>query len=568
MTSKNALRGAMFIALALAALLRWCVSMHPYSGQGTPPMFGDYEAQRHWMEITFNLPLNDWYFNTSSNDLNYWGLDYPPITAYHSFICGYISHQLNPAFVALNSSRGYESYEHKLFMRASVFVADFLVYIPAVWWFFSFKKPSSSLRNTSSCSGDGVHSGDPFRHHSGGGGDVTSNNGRGDGQHLIETDPSNSQILALFIALIYPGLILIDYGHFQYNIISLGLAVAAVAALYRQLELTASMLFCFALNYKQMELYHALPFFCYLLGICLPKKGQTLRSGFVRLVKISFIVILSFLFVWLPFLRKKDLSFQLIHRIFPLARGVFEDKVANVWCCINVVYKLHNAFSNIDMAKICLLTTFLAVLPSSFDLISRPNAKKFLMALINSSLAFFLFSFQVHEKSILLAAIPVTLYLPNEPLTCFWFLFISSFSMVPLLIKDGLLLAYLALTAFYTISIYLTIDFEFNSVLYSSSNTGILVFKSNSERSKKPLKIVDHNTPQSQNTSYYLGNVLMFLFFLSIMGCVALTLCICSLKPPALYPDLYPLLVAVYSAGHFFLFFLYFNYRQYCTVPT
>ena len=29
-------------------------------GAGKPPMFGDYEAQRHWMEITYNLPVNEW----------------------------------------------------------------------------------------------------------------------------------------------------------------------------------------------------------------------------------------------------------------------------------------------------------------------------------------------------------------------------------------------------------------------------------------------------------------------------------------------------------------------------
>lgn len=30
------------------------------------------------------------YFNTTNNDLNYWGLDYPPLTAYHSWICAYM----------------------------------------------------------------------------------------------------------------------------------------------------------------------------------------------------------------------------------------------------------------------------------------------------------------------------------------------------------------------------------------------------------------------------------------------------------------------------------------------
>ena len=51
-------------------------------------MFGDYEAQRHWQEITVNLPIQDWYQNTTDNDLMYWGLDYPPLTAYHSWIVG------------------------------------------------------------------------------------------------------------------------------------------------------------------------------------------------------------------------------------------------------------------------------------------------------------------------------------------------------------------------------------------------------------------------------------------------------------------------------------------------
>ena len=58
------------------------------SGENQPPMYGDYEAQRHWMEVTVNLDVKQWYSNTSDNDLLYWGLDYPPLTAYHSFVNG------------------------------------------------------------------------------------------------------------------------------------------------------------------------------------------------------------------------------------------------------------------------------------------------------------------------------------------------------------------------------------------------------------------------------------------------------------------------------------------------
>jgi alpha-1,3-glucosyltransferase len=47
-------------------------------------MHGDFEAQRHWMEITTHLPMAQWY----TYDLPYWGLDYPPLTAYHSWLLG------------------------------------------------------------------------------------------------------------------------------------------------------------------------------------------------------------------------------------------------------------------------------------------------------------------------------------------------------------------------------------------------------------------------------------------------------------------------------------------------
>ncbi|MEQ2252108.1 Glucosyltransferase-like protein [Ilyodon furcidens] len=158
------------ISVLLAVVVRWGVSLNSYSGAGKPPMFGDYEAQRHWQEVTYNLPLQQWYFNTSDNDLNYWGLDYPPLTAYHSWLCAYVAKMINPEWVELHRSRGFESPAHKLFMRTTVLVTDVLIYIPAVVLYCLYLTDGSAKKRVS----------------------------------------------VLLSILLYPGLILIDYGHFQY----------------------------------------------------------------------------------------------------------------------------------------------------------------------------------------------------------------------------------------------------------------------------------------------------------------------------------------------------------------
>lgn len=41
------------------------------------------------------------YFQTDKNDLLYWGLDYPPLTAYVSYLFGLVAHHVLPDLVAL-----------------------------------------------------------------------------------------------------------------------------------------------------------------------------------------------------------------------------------------------------------------------------------------------------------------------------------------------------------------------------------------------------------------------------------------------------------------------------------
>ena len=158
--------------------VRAMMSMHPHSGQSSPPMYGDYEAQRHWQEVTVNLPISDWYFDTKDNNLTYWGLDYPPLTAYHSWMIGKTAEMINHTYVKLDESRGLETPMHKNFMRCTVLMSDLIMFIPAA---IAFGRAA----------------------HIGGSGDHAAN---------------KKSLVTISLLVFYPGLILIDNGHFQVNI--------------------------------------------------------------------------------------------------------------------------------------------------------------------------------------------------------------------------------------------------------------------------------------------------------------------------------------------------------------
>ncbi|XP_076753373.1 dolichyl pyrophosphate Man9GlcNAc2 alpha-1,3-glucosyltransferase-like [Xylocopa sonorina] len=539
----QAITQTVFISL-LALLWRWCITYHSYSGQGKPPMFGDYEAQRHWQEITLNIPIEKWYMNTTENDLQYWGLDYPPLTAYHSFALGYIANKINSSYVKLHESRGLSTEDHKYFMRLTVLSVDILIYIPSIIYFISVSQKSENIEEELTIFG------------------------------------LRKRYTHLLMMLIYPGLILIDHGHFQYNSFSLGLFVSAVTAMLQGSFIAGSILFVAALNYKQMELYHALPIFFYILGKYLPtKKELWSRFNFIMLLCISVTVVTTFFIIWLPFIKNFEVFTNVIFRLFPLARGVFEDKVANIWCTLNVVYKLRNAISNVVLAKICLIVTTFAILPSCINLYLNPQRERFIMSLINCSLAFFLFSFQVHEKSILLVAIPVLLHFQSDSFPCFWFLIISHFSMLPLFIKDGLYMAYCSTLIFYYFCVlWVCPDIFSNNELLNNVNSKkqmhitfntrqIKVNLKNSRNKLTFIKLKQELIQYFKNyfifLSYNLLHKKKILFYCSVLGVTVLSIVSNFLNPPTKYPDLFTLLISMYSFGHFILFYLYFNYKQF-----
>ncbi|CAF0816208.1 unnamed protein product [Brachionus calyciflorus] len=356
-------------------------------------------------------------------------------------------------------------------------------------------------------------------------------------------------LISLLLILLNPNLVLIDHGHFQYNSISLGLMQLAILfILYYTHDnnnnnnsskrnllhlVLSSLFFTMALNYKQMELYHALPIFFYLLGLCF--KSNIFKNGFVKLVFIGSTVILTFLILWLPFiLNGLDSVAQVVTRIFPIKRGLFEDKVANFWCSISPFIKLKENFSLDTLTKLSFLATLLFNLPCCLNLLLRPSRQRFMIAIVNSALVFYLFSFQVHEKSIIIATVPACLLINFYPFIITWFILIANLSMLPLLIKDGLVMGYIS-----TSLIFLLIS----TIYYKNRQT------------KESLNY----WPNLKS----FNNLIKFVYFLSLLGLLILTLCALFLKPPKKLPDLWTVLICIYSCGHFIIFSIVFNLIQF-----
>ena len=353
---------------------------------------------------------------------------------------------INPAWVALDSSRGVESTELKLFMRTSVLVSEYLIYVPAAWF---------CVRRVARLSQLGI------------------------GDNWI-----------LFVAfLMQPATMLVDHGHFQYNTVMQGLALGAISNAFADRLLWCCVLFVAALLYKQMALYFAPVFFAYLLGSCIVPETNLLRFLAIALVTVaSFAAItaphlllalydhyrdpllvvqlerpplFSFILEHLP-LKLKQNTFayaallqetQLIHRVFPFARGLFEDKVANLWCAVHTVYKLHHLPTPL-LTKAALLLTLLAIAPACAAVAAAPRPRVLLPALAAGAWAFFLCSFQVHEKSVLLPLLPMTLLLADENAGGItpgarawvgWANALAAWTLYPLLKRDGLATPYAVL---------------------------------------------------------------------------------------------------------------------------
>jgi alpha-1,3-glucosyltransferase len=199
----------------------------------------------------------------------------------------------------LHESRGLDDEHLKTFMRLTVVVSEYLIYVPAVVIFVRAYGRKAGLN-------------------------------------------SYDRAIALGAILLQPGLILVDHGHFQYNSVMLGFAFLALDCFITDHILWGSFFFVLSLCFKQMALYYAPVVFAYLLGLCVFP-----RLDIRRLFCLGLVVIGTFSLMLAPLvlLGGVEQIGQCLFRVFPFARGLWEDKVANFWCATNVVIKYKRLFA-------------------------------------------------------------------------------------------------------------------------------------------------------------------------------------------------------------------------------
>ena len=114
-------------------------------------------------------------------------------------------------------------------------------------------------------------------------------------------------------------------------------------------------------------------------------------------LSIVFLEILLFEFIFESTIVMNYLSLvnlQVLSRLAPFERGIYEDYVANFWCTTSVLVKWKRIFTIQSLKLLSLGATVSTCLPSMVQQIWAPSNQGFLYGLLNSAFSFYMFSFQ------------------------------------------------------------------------------------------------------------------------------------------------------------------------------
>jgi alpha-1,3-glucosyltransferase len=281
-------------------------------------------------------------------------MDYPPLCAEMHYLMAKSIKWLEPEAFEVT---GYATTRYIFLMRSWVIIWEYLIFVPAAVYFLKVTTKKVT----------------PF---------------------------------SLFVITCIPSTLIVDNVHFQFNQVMHGLVLWAIAFVMDGKIALATVAMVLSVNFKQMSLYFALPFGVYSLAQLLKRyKSDLLKTG-AHIVLLIAVFVATNVSVWSPFLLSGGVSTfnDILFRIFPIRRGIFESKVATFWCLLNhcgIKYFKVNSWERPLQLKMTTIATLIACVPSLSLLYLKSSRKNFLFAQLSVCLAFFMLSMQVHEKQIL-----------------------------------------------------------------------------------------------------------------------------------------------------------------------
>jgi alpha-1,3-glucosyltransferase len=140
-----------------------------------------------------------------------------------------------------------------------------------------------------------------------------------------------------------------------------------------------------AVHFKQMALYFGLPFGVYAFMLILRQAKLKHKESLLkqltyvawRLALLVMLFVASNLVILYPFIAADGLSGaqQVLIRIFPVKRGLFENNVASFWCVLHNFYKVKFTYDQPTQIKLAAAATIMACMPSVIYLMRTPNPK-------------------------------------------------------------------------------------------------------------------------------------------------------------------------------------------------
>jgi alpha-1,3-glucosyltransferase len=240
----------------------------------------DFEVHRNWLAITHSLPIQEWYYEKTSE----WTLDYPPFFAYFEWIMGQVARLVDPAMLKVYNL-DYDSWATVFFQRSTVIVTELLL-LSALQMYID---TSAGLKRRA------------------------------------------AQAAATSI-LLSPGLLIIDHIHFQYNGFLYGvLVLSLVLARSKTTLLSSGLVFTALLCLKHIYLYLAPAYFVYLLRTYCLSSRSMFRPKFANCFKLGGGMAAILVAAFGPFAAMGQMP-QMLSRLFPFSRGLCHAYWApNLW---------------------------------------------------------------------------------------------------------------------------------------------------------------------------------------------------------------------------------------------